>query len=359
MFPNPHSHFSIRSARPSRVALALTAILLVGFALTTGTVSVAVGKPVSASTTKTYKNPVYKHDFADPFILRVGTLYYAYATGPRTCTSHFQALHSRDLVHWTPAPDPMPDVPQWATGKCLTWAPEVLKRPDGQFVFYYVAHAKNGDKQCVGRAVSHSPGGPFVDASAAPLVCQIDLGGSIDPSPFRDGNGTIFLLWKNDGNCCGKHTYIWVQQLTPDGLTLVGSPTSLDRESHDWEGNLIEAPTMWRHGRKYYLFFSANNYASFSYAAGYAVCKSATGPCKDAPENPILSSRCDAAGPGGQTLVTDKKGQTWIVYHAWPLRHIDDKYGPGRVLWLDRLNWRKGKPVVHGPTCKVQPAPAS
>jgi hypothetical protein len=32
---------------------------------------------------------------------------------------------------------------------------------------------------------------------------------------------------------------------------------------------------------------------------------------------------------------------------------------PGRELWLDRLDWVGGRPVVRGPTATAQPAPAA
>jgi beta-xylosidase len=125
-----------------------------------------------------------------------------------------------------------------------------------------------------------------------------------------------------------------------------------------WEGDLIEAPEMWKQGGKYYLFFSANSYNTYDYAVGYATCKGPLGPCKDAPNNPILRSKCNAAGPGGETIVTDAKGQTWMVYHAWKATAVDDP-NTGRQLWVDRLDWVNGKPVVRGPTCGAQAAPAA
>jgi len=73
--------------------------------------------------------------------------------------------------------------------------------------------------------------------------------------------------------------------------------------------------------------------------------------CKDAAENPILETTCGALGPGHNTLIEDAAGQTWIVYHAW-----DAAYSRRR-LWIDRLDWKDGKPVVDGPTCTAQDAP--
>ncbi|MBA2363667.1 MAG: family 43 glycosylhydrolase, partial [Chloroflexia bacterium] len=79
-------------------------------------------------------------------------------------------------------------------------------------------------------------------------------------------------------------------------------------------------------------------------------------PCTDAPENPILETKGAAAGPGHQTIIKDHDGDAWIVYHAWPPDSIGVE-PPGRLLWIDRLLWTDGKPVVHGPTSDPQPAP--
>jgi beta-xylosidase len=316
-------------------------------------VALGVTATVAGAAPRTFTNPVYRSNFPDPFVLRAGGVYHAYATN--SFSDNVQTLRSRDLVHWTPGKDAMPRLAPWVL-RGLTWAPEVLRRADGRYVLYYTARAFELDAQCVGRAVGKSPAGPFVDRATKPLVCQKSQGGSIDPSPFRDTDGRLYLLWKNDGNCCGKTTYIYVERLTKDGLALTGKRSRIEKNDADWELSTVEAPTMWKQHGKYFLFYSANVYNTEFYAVGYARCDGPTGPCKDAKENPILSSRCRAAGPGHQALVRDRRGRTWIVYHAWPPKKIGDVV-PGRVLWIDRLEWKHGKPVVHGPTCKPQPAP--
>jgi len=53
---------------------------------------------------------------------------------------------------------------------------------------------RTAERQCISRAVSDNPAGPFVDERSEPLVCQLELGGSIDPSPFVDADGTPYLL---------------------------------------------------------------------------------------------------------------------------------------------------------------------
>jgi hypothetical protein len=106
------------------------------------------------------------------------------------------------------------------------------------------------------------------------------------------------------------------------------------------------------------LFYSANSYGGAEYAVGYAFCETVLGPCEKAEENPILSSLLEnppVIGPGHQTLV-EVGEQVWIVYHAWevsPQGMRTDR----RLMWIDRLDWEDGRPVVRGPTTGVQPVP--
>jgi beta-xylosidase len=315
-----------------------------------------------------FRNPVWRQNFRDPFVLRVDDTYYAYGTKDAQSTrsgitrdiwpANIQVLSSDDLVHWKrERRDALPKVPEWAYAE-LTWAPEVLEAGDGKYVLYYTALAKNEGKQCIGAAFGTSPTGPFKDRAKEPFVCQTAQGGSIDPDPFRDEDGRTYLLWKNDGNCCGQDTWLWSQRLSDDGRRLLGKPRRLVKQDRPWEGEVVEAPTLWRENDRLYLFFSANDFQSDLYSVGYATCRTPLGPCRDSPRNPILKSRCNASGPGHQSIVRDGDGRTWIVYHAFYARpkprQIDIT-----VVWLDRLDWVGGRPVVRGPTCRPQPPPAS
>ena len=328
-------------------------------------VIVAAAAACGGEEERTFRNPVFAQHFRDPFVLRVGDTYYAYGTkdaqGVRSgqtrevVPGNVQMLRSDDLVTWTREKDAMPDVGKWAYA-ARTWAPEVLDLDDDTFVLYYTALSNTLGRQCVGRAVSSTPTGPFVDRWGEPLVCQEGEGGSIDPSAFRDDDGALYLLWKNDGNCCSMDTYIYAQRLSDDGLSLVGEPRRLVKQDRPWEGAVVEAPTLWKQDDRYYLFFSGNDFDSDLYAVGYATCDGPLGPCEDAPENPILKSRCAASGPGHQAVVRDDDEDTWLVYHAW---HANPKPAEidETVVWLDRLDWEDAKPVVRGPTCRPQTAP--
>jgi beta-xylosidase len=312
-----------------------------------------------------FTNPVLDADFPDPFILADGGRYYAYAT--TDVAQNLQLARSDDLVHWEILDDPLPKLPTWSSGD--TWAPEVLKTSAG-YVLYYTAHDSelnrpdSSGSQCITLAIGKTPEGPFVDTSEGPLVCQADLGGSIDATPFVDVDGAIWLIWKNDGNCCGLPTRFFIQRLSSDGLGLTGNPSDLGVVNDEpWEGTLIEAPTLVFQDGTYYLFYSANGYDTEFYAVGYATSKGITGPYADAAQNPILASPAEgsgaprARGPGHQSIVRDKDGDLWLAYHAWD----QDAVGYGnfgkRTLWIDRLRLADGVATVVGPTDDPQPLP--
>lgn len=310
--------------------------------------------------------PALRVDFPDPFVLQDGPEFLAYATNTERGRINVPMATSRDLATWTQLRDAakpgqlhdaMPTLPAWAK-RGLTWAPEVIKTDKG-FVLYYTARHTKSDLQCVGAATAANARGPFVTPGAEPIVCQSDLGGTIDASPFRDADGTLYLYFKNDGNNPRAHkpTEIFAQKMTPDGLSLVDTPVSLMRNDQPWEAHVIEAPTMVRvPGGGYQMFYSANHYGWEThqrlspYAMGYATCTSAIGPCVDAPGNPILFSRMGAAGcisgPGHQSIFT-VGARSFITYHGWATTSGCRKAGDKRHMYISPLVWNQGKPEVR------------
>lgn len=307
------------------------------FAAASLLLALLVGRSAASTAAQGYANPVINRDFPDPDVLRVEDTYYAYATNSGGV--NIQVARSDDLVHWELLPDALPTLPGWAAQEFgFAWAPDVTTFDGEQYVMYHVARYQG--VQCIGVAVSESPEGPFEPVGDAPFVCQTEQGGSIDAASFVDEDGTPYLLWKNDGNALGGKTWLYIQQLAPDGLSLVGEPVRLLERDERWEGRLIEAPTLWKHDGRYYLFYSANDYASPQYAVGYAVSDEILGPYTKPQRQPILKSDLGEGlvGPGGQDIVRWKDGSEWMVYHGW----IAD----GRAMFLARVVWEDGVPVV-------------
>ncbi len=307
-------------------------------------------QPPATDEADMFTNPVHTADTPDPQAIRVGDTWYLFHTnaGGR----HVPVLTSPDLVTWTPSGDAMPRLAAWADpGK--TWAPEAMAFAPDRYVLYPTVADRASGRQCLTRAVATQPAGPYVDDSTGPLVCQADLGGSIDASPFRDTDGTLYLLWKNDGNAIGQDTWLWSQRLSEDGLRLLGEPARLLRQTEPWEGHVVEGPFLWRHEGGLFLFYAANAYDKADYAEGYALCDTPLGPCRKGGQ--VLASRDRASGPGHASMV-EHDGRTWLLYHAWPTG-AEGSITPGRQLWLDEVTWEGGRPVVHGPTSTPQRRP--
>ena len=304
--------------------------------------------------------PVFTTNFPDPFIVPHGSEFLAYATNADEGRANVQMARSTNLVDWEfvrdgeRLHDAMPNLPPWAE-EGRTWAPEVIAH-QGRYLLYFTARERRSEKQCVGVAAAADPRGPFTSEAAAPLVCQRDIGGTIDPAVFRDADGQLYLYFKNDGNAIGRPTEIFGQRLTPDGLSLAGEPVALLRNDRPWEAHVIESPTMVRHGDGYVLFFSANHFGweehqrLSPYAMGYATCEGPMGPCTDAPENPILHSYNDRtagclSGPGHQA-VFEAGGRQFIVFHAHGATRGCRRAQLGRYMYVAPLLWRDGKPVL-------------
>lgn len=300
-------------------ALAAAAIAL--------TITTAVpASPVAASPGRP---TVYTGDAPDPSILRVGSQYYAYTTntgGAFGGLINMPVLQSSDLATWQLVSDGLPNVGSWATPG-YTWAPAVAPLGNGGYVAFYTARERRSGKQCIGRATAGAPTGPFYDQNPGPVLCQRRKGGSIDPYVFTDRGGARYLLWKNDGNCCGLAVGLWGQRLDA-GLRPAGGIRRLLVYDRGWERPLIEAPAMVRSpdvGGPYRLFYSANWWESASYATGYATCSGPLGPCtKRTLNHGWYRSTPSAYGPGGAAFFTDTGGRNWMVLHGWPRP-------PGRV----------------------------
>lgn len=339
----PKTRAAVRRAHVLAGALVAAALLLAVTTLTGYDVTLHDGQHVPSWT---FLQPAIASDFPDPGMLVVNGVYYAYATNAHG--KHIQVARSPDLSHWTMLPDALPILPAWAAPNGdWEWAPEVIQIGSG-FVMYYTAHDAASGRQCIGVATSERAEGPFRDTRTEPFVCQADLGGTIDASPFRDGD-TLYLYFKSDGNCCHLATRLWGQRLAPDGLSLLGTPVSLVTNDQPWEGAVVEAPNMLGHDGSYYLFYSGNDYAGARYAVGYARCESPLGPCAQASDNPILASaRAGSApfvGPGGEDLF-QVGGMTVMAYHAWSV--TGGTPSGSRYLLIGRLGWHGTTPVVLG-----------
>jgi arabinan endo-1,5-alpha-L-arabinosidase len=277
--------------------------------------------------------------FADPDVITDDDGYVAFATG--NWGLNLQVAHSADLTEWTVIRgDAMPQLPSWASSGRV-WAPDVSAAPTGGYVLYFTAEHTRSGLQCIGMARSDAVDGPYVSHGEEPLVCPLEEGGAIDASTFTDVDGATYLLWKNDGNCCGRDTWLQLAPLSADGAALTAPPTRLLAQSLPWEGDLVEAPVLVVRDGRYVLFYSGNGYDGEDYAIGVATGAALIGPYTKRDE-PLLSTTSSGRrylGPGGADVVATPDGDM-LVFHSW------DEQFTYRGMQVAPLRWEDGEPEV-------------
>lgn len=271
----------------------------------------------------------YDHNFPDPYILRAGGSYYAYAT--TTGGRNLPVLSSTDLFNWFPvgSGEAMPNPPSWAIADPIRgpqWGPSVVAI-GGRYVAYSAWEIAPG-RRCISAAAGPTPAGPFVDRGS-PLQCDWDPAGSIDPEPFLDTNGQPYLLWKSQGEVGRTPTSLWSRQLARDGLSFTPTwPTRLLTTELGWEQPVIENPSMVVWQGIHYLVYSAGLWESANYAMGVARCVGPSGPCIRSRDSPLIPNDPTQWGAGGGSFFLDAGGRLRLAYHAWNPPHSTNPQDP-------------------------------
>jgi len=321
-----------------------------------------------------YTNPVIKQNAPDPSVVRLadGSGWVAivtsdhssrYAHDPRA----FPLYYSRDLINW--------ELRSWVFGRRNwpgwardnMWAPE-LHHVNGRYMVYFAARDMAGQTVCgAAMAQSADPFGPYLDIGRPLVSATESVGGAIDPHYFKDPqSGRDYLLWKEDKPLSLQASVILVRELHPSGIYFVGPPVEILKSTldHVLEERLVaEAPWMMFHGGYYYLFYSSAWTTEMKYHIRVAVGKSVYGPFHRS-HTPVITTdwetmhqghNCSFVGPGHGSVV-DVDGEWWLFYHAW----INGKMNsaPGRLMLMDKIQWRNGWPLVGVPSDTPKPAPS-
>lgn len=361
----------------------------------TSSAGTTYGADETFTTSGYYQNPVNSAAaMADPFVLDNRgrhSDYWAFGTGDL-----FPVLHSRDLVHWTAEGTSMMARPAWvvSSGNWHPWSPSVLQSGQscpgtasrGCYVMYYVGVSAQLKVDCIGVAMSLTPGGPYSDRGPLGLAASVDdtgltatlpgtpIGcgdaageGNIDPSPFIDSSGQAYLYVATDRSCNGASCVLQpTTSVIPLATDLVQASAQrvalVSGDAGTWEASAVQAPTvegpfMELHNDTYYLFYSGGNWQA-AYGMGYATAASATGPFTKSPSNPIFAQTSTVFSPGGgDDLVPGPHGGLWMLYAA-----RDSGYTGPRTLRLDPFSWEPAAsagapdvPVIRGPTSTSQP----
>lgn len=281
---------------------------------------------VSDNGNGTYKNPVIDADYSDPDAVRVGDDYYMIASS-FDAVPGLPILHSKDLVNWTLIGHALKRQPpfdhfsrtQHGNG---VWAPAIRYHKGEFYIYYpdpdfgiYVTKAKNIK-------------GPWTD----PALVEGGKG-LIDPCPFWDDDGKVYLTHAYAGSRAGIKSIIVMKELDATG-TRTRTEGVLVYDGHQLDPT-IEGPKIYKRNGYYYLFAPAGGVST-----GWQLVlrsKFIYGPYErkvvmDQGSTPIN-------GPHQGAWVNTPNGEDWFL-------HFQDKEAYGRVVHLQPMKWVNDWPVI-------------
>lgn len=294
---------------------------------------------------KIYNNPVLEKSLPDPTVVadEEGN-FYLYATNASKQTPIY---HTYDLVNWNYCGDSFtPDQMPTGLPKGAIWAPDVIKY-EGEYIMAY-SYSQWGEikKNGIGIAMANSPKGPFKNQGILFTSESCGVDNSIDPSFFLE-DGRLYLLW---GSLRGL--YIVELKKNKKGNFYIEDINTKQKVA----GSAFEGSHIFKRGKYYYLFASVGmccQQDNSSYRVVVGRSKNLFGPYVDSSGNGMLDNGYDFVlgsnekfvGTGhGSTIITDKDGKTWYIYHAYE-RGQGKK---GRMVMLDEIKWdREGWPYVY------------
>lgn len=305
-------------------------------------------------------------DNSDPSVLVDGRRVYLFGSTNnmrvpvREVDTTFQQSLQESKADWDRSPtNAMPQLPAWVDGgEADIWAPTVEKIGTRYVMYFAARHAgattDEANDQCIGRATSSSPMGPYA-AEAQPVYCGLPAEGAgnglpasnsfgrgaLDPEVFRAPDGALYLLvaiTRTEDN-------IGVLRLGADGSVQGGintTPTILQRVAYPWHdgtddgarfGGFLENPSMVfeRQTGTYLLFYSAGTWYTENYNTGFARCATPMGPCTPDSRGPFLKSGASRTGPGGLTAFTAPDGSLRAVYATWQAGQERPESNPGGI----------------------------
>jgi arabinan endo-1,5-alpha-L-arabinosidase len=218
----------------------------------------------------------------------------------------------------------LPDSQRGAELAQGVWAPSVAQIGVKYVMWYSGEVASSGDK-CLWRATSNTPDGPFMRVGDGKPICP-HPNWNIDPHVMNHAK-RVWLYSKVGGNLAER-------ELDTDGVMFAAgsswevklSPTPGWEQGMIQPFPIIENPAMVQLSanggqKRWFLFYSANNWMTRNYAMGYADCggNALPGSCtKQTARAPWLaaSNAEGPLGPGGGSFF-EHNGFTYLILHGW------------------------------------------
>ena len=275
-----------------------------------------------------FRNPVLFADYSDPDVIRVGDTFYMTASS-FNYTPGLPILISKDLVNWEIVnyaldniKEERYDIPRHSEG---VWAPAIRFHDDMFYIYYgmpdegyYVVRTKD-------------PLGKWDEP-----VCVLPGKGLIDPCPFWDDDGKVYIVHGYAKSRIGFKSILGIFEMSPDGLKAISEDHFIfDGNDPKHPAVTIEGPKIYKRDGYYYIWAPAGGVRP-----GYQV---------------VLRSR-DIHGPYEIRTVLDQGGSVINGPHQGALvdtedgkeyfLHFQDRGLYGRICHLQPVSWKDEWPVV-------------
>lgn len=278
----------------------------------------------------TFQNPVLHADYSDPDVVRVGDDYWMTSSS----FSHVPGLpilHSRDLVNWTlvghALPRLLPDdvfrTPQHGNG---VWAP-AIRHHDGRFWIYYPDPDFG-----IYVTTAVDPAGEWSEP-----VLVLPGKGIIDPGPFWDDDGSVWLVHAWAKSRAGFNNVITLRRLTDDGLAVADEEGQVLVDGNELPGyRTLEGPKLYKRRGEYFLFAPAGGVTPGWQSVFRA--DDVRGPYRS--RIVLDQGRSEVNGPHQGAWVDTPSGEDWYF-------HFQDRGAYGRIVHLQPITWTDdGWPVI-------------
>lgn len=290
----------------------------------------------------TYRNPILHADYSDPDAIRVGGDFYL-TSSSFLAVPGLPILHSRDLVNWTiinhalavQQPADHFALPRHGEG---VWAPAIrhhagrfwITYPDPDFGIYLTT--------------ATDPAGAW----SPPLLIEPGKG-LIDPCPFWDDDGQLYLIHGWAKSRAGISNLLTLQRLSTDGTRVLDAGTVIIDGNKIPGWNTLEGPKLYKRNGYYYVFAPSGGVVA-GYQAVFRA-KSIYGPYEH--RVVLAQGSTHVNGPHQGAWVDTPSGEDWFL-------HFQDLGPYGRVVHLEPMSWHDDWPVIGedpGGTGTGQPVP--
>lgn len=273
-----------------------------------------------------YKNPVLHADYSDPDVCRAGDDYWMTASS-FNCSPGLPVLHSRDMINWSLVnyaihkqyPLDVFDKPQHGNG---VWAP-CIRFHEGEFYIFY------GDPDYgIYMLKTKNP----VEKWSEPVLVKAGKG-LIDPSPFWDEDGKMYVSHAFAGSRAGLKSILAIFECSPDATKAI-TESKIIFDGH--VGNsTIEGTKFHKRNGYYYILAPAGGVATGWQLALRS--KSVYGPYEH--KMVLHQGKTEINGPHQGAWVDTPKGEDWFF-------HFQDVKEYGRIVHLQPMVWKNDWPVI-------------